>query len=129
MERTFSDTATTMSALHLVNCDFSIYNFGNTIWTCCFNCAFFAAFAEFTVYFRNTLTDNADIIQIGFYTVVWTSTYCNFEFVWQGNILKSFIKTSVDFIRKCIRVKQPVLTCRSLTGDNRTNFCTGATGH
>ena len=41
---------------------------------------------------RNSLPDNTQIIQIRFYTVIWTTAYCNFKLMRQLHIMIPLIK-------------------------------------
>ena len=90
MERTFSYAASAVSARFFVDLDLSINDLCNFVWTRGFDRTLFAAFADICVDFRDPLSDNPDIIQIRFDTVVRTAAYCDLEFVWQCDIAVSF---------------------------------------
>ena len=123
MERTFSNTAAAVLAGFFIDLNFPIYDLCHFIGASRFDGAFFATFTDVYVHFRNSLTDNAYIIQIWLYTVVWASAYCNLKFMWQRHISIAFIKAFVDFCRDCVGIQKSILTGGSFAGHYRTDLC------
>ena len=118
-----------MSARFFVDLDLSINDLCNFVWTRGFDRTFFAAFADICVDFRDPLSDNPDIIQIRFDTVVRTAAYCDLEFMRQCDIAVSFIKTFVDFLGDRIGIQKSILAGCSLAGYHRTDFCSRSSCH
>lgn len=56
------------------------------------NAALLTSAAHILIKVWNELTDNTQIIQVRFHTVVWTSAHCDFKFVRQFYIMPVYIK-------------------------------------
>ena len=82
--------------------------------TALFNLTFFTSPAFLNIRFGDSLADNSHIIQIRFYTVIWTSANCDLEFVWEYHIVIAYIKTLVDLLAECKGINQTILEGRSL---------------
>ena len=78
--------------------------------------------------FRDSLTDDSQIIQVRFYTVIRASTYCDLEFMRQFDVMISHIKTMMDLLRDTKGIQQTILTGGSLTGHDRSHLRTGSSG-
>ena len=75
------------------------------------------------------LSDNPQIVQIRFHTVIRTSAHCDLEFVREQHLPVSFIKSFMDLSGKLKRIQKSILTGRSFAGNNRTYFGTGSSCH
>ena len=82
--------------------------------TALFNLTFFTSPAFLNIRFGDSLADNSHIIQIRFYTVIWTSANCDLEFVWEYHIVIAYIKTLMDFLAECKGINQTILAGCSL---------------
>lgn len=117
-----------MIAFFLITVKDAIHNFGRADRTGRSYAALFASFAAAFIKVRDTLADDAEIVQIRLDTVVRAATDRDLEFVRKRDAMVALVKTMVNLLRQCKGVKQAVLTGRSLAGDDRTDLCTGTAG-
>ena len=117
-----------MIAFFLVTVKDAIHNFGGTDRTGRSYAALLAALAAAFIKVRDTLADDAEIVQIRLDTVVRAAADCDLKFVRKCNIMVALVKTMVNLLGECEGVEQAVLAGRSLAGDDRTDLCAGTTG-
>ena len=117
-----------MITLFLIAVKDAVYDFGRTDRTGCSYAALLAALAAAFIKVRDTLADDAEIVQIRLDTVVRAAADCDLKFVRKRNVMVALVKTMVNLLGKCEGVEQAVLAGRSLAGDNRTDLCAGTAG-
>ena len=76
----------------------------------------------------NPLADDSQIVQIGFHTIVWTSTYGNLKFVRKFYIVISLIEPLMDLFGQGKGIQQTILTGGSFAGNYRSYFRPGSSG-
>ena len=103
-----------MITLFLITVKDTVHNFGRTDRTGCSYAALLAALAAAFIKVRDTLADDAEIVQIRLDTVVRAATDRDLEFVRKRDAMVALVKTMVNLLRQCKGVKQAVLTGRSL---------------
>ena len=106
----------------------TVYDFGRTDRTGCSYAALLAALAAAFIKVRDTLADDAKIVQIRLHAVVRAATDRDLEFVRKRDAMVALVKAMMNLLGKCEGVEQAVLAGRSLAGDNRTNLCAGTAG-
>ena len=89
------------------------------------NAALLTSAAHILIKVWNELTDNTQIIQVRFHTVVWTSAHCDFKFVRQFYIMPVYIKLIMDLFGKSKGIQKAILAGGSFTGYYRAHFRTG----
>ena len=77
--------------------EFPVNDLRHFVWTRRLDGTFFTSFTDFTVKMWDSLSDDPHIIQVWFYTVIWTAAYCDLEFVWQSNLAVTFIESLENF--------------------------------
>ena len=90
------------------------------------NLTFLAAAAFLEVVRGNTLTDDAEVVEVGLYAVVRAAADRDLEFVGKGNVVVALIKTLVDFLAELVGLDQTEAAGRALAGYNGTNECARA---
>ena len=98
LEWTFADTSAAVVTKFRIDGNFAIYQFCNMNRAVLFDFTDPAAFTFVHVDFRYTLTDDAQVVQVRFYAVVWTSAHCDFEFMRQFYITVADKETVMNLI-------------------------------
>ena len=83
-----------------------------------------AAVTLFIVRRKNTLPDDAEIVEVRLDAVVGTAPYCDLKLVRQGDTTVTLIKFLMDFLTQREGVDQSELAGRSLAGNNGAYFGT-----
>src|SRR5699024_5020011 len=77
---------------------------------------------------RQTLADDAEVVEAGLDAVVRAAAHRDFELVGQGDAVVAFVEPLVDLFAEVKGVDQAVLAGRALAGDDRADQRTGAAG-
>ena len=93
-----------------------------------FDLADLTAAALVIVDLDQTLTDDTEVVEVGFYTVVGAAADGDLEFVRQLDIVPAAVEALVDLLGEGVGVDQTVLAGRTLAGNDGANLRACAAG-
>ena len=111
-----------------INVDLAVHDLSNLDGAVVLDLAILAATALGEVHHGNALSDDAKIIQIGFHTVIGTSSNGNLELMGQGDAMVTHVEPFVNLFAQIEGINQTVLAGCSLAGDHGANQTAGAAG-
>ncbi len=97
VKRTFSHAASAIVADIFVNLQDTIHHFSRAYRTVFLYRALFTSVAGIFIEIGNALSDDSQIVQIRFHTIIGTSAHGDLEFVGQLHLAVTHIKSFMDF--------------------------------
>lgn len=128
MEGAPTYTAATVVALFLIDDQPAVHKACSFDRTGCLDLTLFTTLTLLGVVLRDPCTNDANVIQIGFDTVIGAAAHSDFELVGEGNTPITLIETFMDFIAQRISIVQAVLACCAFAGNHRANLASGTAG-
>ena len=127
-EWTLINTASAMITLLWIDPKLSVCYVCDFDRTAVLNLTVLTALAFGQIDLWQPLADDAQIIEIRFYTVIGTSAYRDLEFMRQGYFVVTRIIQVMQLLGQCKCVDQAVLAGRTFTGYHRAYLRAGAAG-
>lgn len=128
LERTFTDAASAVVADRFINGDLAVDDLCYVDRAVVFDLADLAAATFLRVDLRDPLSDDAQVVEVRFHTVIRAAADCDLEFMRQFDAAIAVEEALMDLFGQAEGIDQSVLTGGSLAGDYRANFGAGAAG-